>query len=252
MLKHLQGSAIAIGSDLEFAEFGLLPGGNHLLGAADHGAGLRSGLEFLGIVSFLAGEFVDFVAELEFGLEAAEFAHHLEHGVVVLAGVLLDAEVARVFVPIEERVEAVVFRLGEELGFGAAAAFDVPGAFEDAFEEEILEVAEGLKVFEERGFDAGEVVFHAEGDDESAGCEVVADGVLGGFGFAFLGSWAGRELGVLAVGEDLCGGCHGGFRSFRSGKWKAPERGVGFRGGRLRFEYTGALCQVFASGGACK
>ena len=66
---------------------------------------------------------------------------------LVLASVLLDAGVARVFVLVKQGGNALVFGWGEEIAFGAAAALDVPGAFEDAFEEEVLEVAEGHEVF---------------------------------------------------------------------------------------------------------
>ena len=85
----------------------------------------------------------------------------------------------------------MIVRLDEEFCFGEAAAFEVPGAFEDAFEDQFLKVGEGNEVLAEDGFYFGEGFFEAEGDDESASGEVVADGVLGGFGFAFDGGRSG-------------------------------------------------------------
>ena len=83
----------------------------------------------------------------------------------------------------------------EELGLGEAAAVEVPGALEDAGEEEIFESADGDEVDAEFLFEVGEGGFEAEGNDESSGCEAVAGGVEGGGGFAFVGAGSG---GVLA------------------------------------------------------
>ena len=93
----------------------------------------------------------------------------------------------------------------EELGLGEAASVEVPGAFEDAGEEEIFESADGDEVDAEFLFEVGEGGFEAEGDDESSGCGVAlrADvalpssvrGPVECWAFAWLASsWAGVAM----------------------------------------------------------
>ena len=75
---------------------------------------------------------------------------------------------------------------------GLAAALEVPGALEDALEDEFLEGSVGDEEVAEAGFEFGEFFLLAFEDDEAAGGESVAEVVLRGGGFSFVGSRAGR------------------------------------------------------------
>ena len=104
-----------------------------------------------------------------------------------MAGVFLNSGEFGFVLAVEEGVLLGIAGGVEELGFGEAAAFEVPGGFEDPLEEDFLEGAAGVEFQAEVGFQGFKGGFEAEGDDESTGGELVAYGVIGGFGFSFNG-----------------------------------------------------------------
>jgi len=81
-----------------------------------------------------------------------------------------------------ERSAVAVF--SKSCDWARRQTFEVPTAFEDALEDDLFQAAVRAEVEAERGFAIGEGGFQAEGDDESAGGEPVADGVGGADGFA--------------------------------------------------------------------
>ena len=154
-------------------------------------------------------EGADFGAVLGFRLKFAEFAHGFVQGVFIFTCVAMDAVEAFVVAEYASQgVNAEVADLGEDLDLGVAATFEVPGAFDYAFVEDIFESALGVEFFAEAGFKFGEVFFLAGEDDEVLGRQVVFDGVLGGCGFSGFSSWSGGHLGVGAVGGELLFGSH--------------------------------------------
>ena len=108
-----------------------------------------------------------------------------------MAGILFDASVLGGVGIVEKRVDVVVGGGEVELRFGEAAAVQVPGGFEDAFEDGFLQGTSWDEASAELVFEIGEGGFLAGEDDESAGCEAVAEGVLGGCGFSCFGEGAG-------------------------------------------------------------
>ena len=97
--------------------------------------------------------------------------------------------------------------------FGVAAAFEGPGAFDDAFVDNFFDRALGGEFVVEAGFEFGEGVLLAREDDEAFGTQVVFGRVLGGGGFAVFRLGAGGVERVLAIGFDWLFGRHLG-RSF--------------------------------------
>ena len=90
--------------------------------------------------------------------------------------------------------------------FECEYAIETPGVVGEQLDESAFASAHGPEFFEE----IGDVVFVGGGivggEQDGAAGECGFDGVEGGFGFAFRGLRAGRELGVSAVGGELGGG----------------------------------------------
>ena len=158
---------------------------------ADLGEGMGGLGDELRVGGLGGGEGADFGTELGFGLEFAEFAHGLVHGVFRLSGVAVDAVETVVEVGVDEGVGGGAGDVFQDVEFGFAAAFEVPGAFDDAFVDDVFEGSGGFEFGAEAGFEFGEGVLLAGEDDEVFGREVMFGRVLGGGGFAGFGFWAG-------------------------------------------------------------
>jgi hypothetical protein len=175
---------------------------------------------------------LELVAGLVVGAaEGVLVARELDEGVVFAVPIERDTEDAS-FV-----VVALLADGAGRFGGGVGAIHDLAGAFHavgvqaalDAdhaaetpvgaghlAEAELLGLVGGLEggaEAVEEGLEFGGVL---DGEDGVAGGEVVGTAVMGDFGFAFGGAWAGGELGVAAIGVDLRLGRHG-----------APRRGAG-------------------------
>ena len=87
-----------------------------------------------------------------------------------------------------------------------------------------LDAGRGLELLFEDGEEVAETLFGFAGEDQGVGEEAVADGVLGGVGFAFGRDWSGGEGGV-GSGDALA------FRGDRA----AGSGAVGAGGGDLEF-----------------
>jgi len=96
----------------------------------------------------------------------------------------------------------------EEAGFDSAAAGEAPLGHDGLVDEGGFEGAGGLEVIEEGVEEFVEGLFVLAVDDGVVGGESVFEGIEANGGLAFGGFGAGAELGVAAVGVDLCFGCH--------------------------------------------
>ena len=85
---------------------------------------------------------MDFIAELVFGLELTQLTQGFVEGIFGFAGVALNPGVFGFVLVVEERVDLRIILM--ESGGGEAAAFEVPGGFEGAFEDGFLKRAGGL------------------------------------------------------------------------------------------------------------
>jgi len=98
--------------------------------------------------------------------------------------------------------------IGHEAGLDAGHAAGTPVGPGHLAEADILGfvggLVDGAEAVEE-GLELGGV---PDGEDGVAGGEVAGAAVMGDFGFAFWGAWAGGELGVAAIGVDLRLGRH--------------------------------------------
>jgi hypothetical protein len=93
--------------------------------------------------------------------------------------------------------------IGVKAGFDANHAAETPVGPGHLAEAELLGIVGGLvggAEAVEEGLEFGGVL---DREDGVAGGEVVGTAVVGDFGFAFGGAWAGGELGVAAIGVDL-------------------------------------------------
>ncbi len=175
------------------------------------------------------------------GLEFGEVAEGFGESVMGFFGVALNGGVARVGV--EQGVVVGGAVEGVEFDGCLAAAFEVPTAFEDAFEEDLLEGAVGDEVVAEAGFELGEGLLHGGETDEATGGEAVGEVVAGGGGFACVGARSGGELGVCAVGGDLFFGGHFEF-PFRVYQLKKRPAGLGSAGALSAISIVPWACQA--------
>ena len=159
-------------------------------------ADLRHGVRGLGDEFGVGGLFdsdgADFMTELCFGPDLAEFAHGLVHGVFGFPGVTADAVEGDRTDTVGHRIDVERTAAGPvERGFGLTTAFEVLGAIEDPLEDDFLEWSVGDELRAEADFELGEIVLLAGEDDEVFGRQRVTGCVPGGCGFAGIGARAG-------------------------------------------------------------
>src|ERR1022692_3712571 len=80
---------------------------------------------------------------------------------------------------------------------------------DEAFDQGVLGLVEGLEAVAEMVEELEEFVGIAVGREELAGGHAVHEAVAAGYGFAFGGTRAGAFLGILAIGVSLRFGSHG-------------------------------------------
>ena len=155
----------------------------------------------------------EFVEELAFGLEPAEFGGRFEEQTMGLGAGAVDRVLDAFSVGVGDRfirtfhgigdVVLTIVETEDQAGFDFAAAAETPGGALDFVDEDVFEDADGGEIVEE-GCVEGRIGALFAWADEVAGEEAESDGVFGGFGAARFGPGSGRGLCVRDVGCDLC------------------------------------------------
>ncbi len=119
-------------------------------------------------------------AELAFRLQLAEFADVFIKRIFGIARVLIEGGVAVLVEGIEHGLLATSGDVDGVEFFAPTATFELPGGFDDAAEDHVLQSAVRLERGTEVCVEQMEVLVHTRGDELASTGERVSSGVLGG------------------------------------------------------------------------